>query len=71
MPQTIDFFERIIEHYIEKGEFRVDFNVKVAVFVFTSAILNLDKYQPENGNDYGDLLKDICDILEIGLKNKQ
>jgi len=67
-PQTIDFFERIIGGYIKSGEFRDDFNINAAVFVFTSAVLNLDKYQMKNKNDYGELLKDICDILETGLK---
>lgn len=68
MPQTIDFFEKIISRYIKSGEFRDDFNFKAAVFVFTSSVLNVDKYKLENENDYGELLKDICDILETGLK---
>lgn len=71
MPQTVDFFEKIISKYIESGEFRDDFNVKAAVFIFTSSLLNIDKYKLENENDYGELLKDICDILEIGMKKQK
>ncbi len=68
MPQTIEFFEKIISKFIKSGEFRDDSNVKAAVFIFTSSILNLDKYKLENENDHGELLKNICEILETGLK---
>jgi len=68
MPKSMDLFRRIIEIYIKRGNFRKDFNLNIAAFIFTSAVLNIDKYELDDENDHCEVLKKICDLVEIGMK---
>ena len=67
-PQTFDLFEKIIHIFVEKGEFKSDVNSKIAAFILTTAVLNLDKFTLQRESDYGKLLSDICSMLEYGIK---
>jgi len=68
MPQTLDLFEKIIHIFIERGEFKSDVNSKIAAFILTTAVFNLDKFTLQKENDYGKLLADMCSMLECGLR---
>lgn len=67
MPETMKLFEKIIDIYIDKGEFRKDLNIKAAIFMLTTALLNIDKYELDNEVDHGEVFRNICNTLEKGL----
>ncbi|MDW7667329.1 MAG: TetR/AcrR family transcriptional regulator [Bacillota bacterium] len=68
MPKSMDLFSRIIEIYIDRGDFRKDFDLNTAAFIFTSVVLNIDKYELNNEKNHGEVLKNICDLVETGMK---
>lgn len=68
MPKTMDLFHSIISIYMKTGEFRDDFNIKTAAFILTSTVLNIDKYNLEKENNHGEVFKNVCDLLEIGMR---
>ncbi len=68
MPKSMELFRKIIEIYVDKGDFRQDFDINTAAFIFTSAVLNLDKYELDRGENHGDVLRKICELVETGMK---
>lgn len=68
IPKTMDLFEKIIKIYINNGEFRNDINVKTAAFILTSTVISFENINLEKENDYSEVMKNVCDLLEIGLR---
>lgn len=71
IPDTIDLFKCILSKFIEKKHFRKDFNVDIASYLLTSFILNIEKYPGYNEKNYGDILVEVCEILENGLISRR
>ena len=68
MPKSMELFRKIIGIYIDRGDFRRDFDLNMASFIFTSVVLNIDKYELNKGENHREVLKKICDLVELGMK---
>jgi len=68
MPKSMELFRKIIGIYIDRGDFRRDFDLNMASFIFTSVVLNIDKYELNKGENHRKVLKKICDLVELGMK---
>ncbi len=68
MPKSMELFSKIIEIYVARGDFRKDFDLNTAAFIFTSVVLNIDKYEINGEKNHGEVLKNICDLVETGMK---
>lgn len=69
LPDTYKLYEKVIELYIEKGEFREKLNIKDAAYIIVSSLINLENY---NGNkeNYGEILINIFNLVVEGYKKK-
>ena len=68
MPKSMELFRKIIGIYIDRGDFRRDFDLNMASFIFTSVVLNVDKYELNKVENLREILKKICDLVELGMK---
>ncbi len=63
MPKSLRTFKRVIDSYIEKGEFRKDLDSKVAAYVTVMSISNLEYYDLSDEKDIVTALIRIIDFL--------
>lgn len=73
MPKSLQRFQRIIESYIEKGEFRQDLDSRVAAYVTVMSISSLEHYYynaPEM-DDVLSVLGRIIDFLTLAMSSGQ
>lgn len=68
MPRSLKLFKRVIDFYIEKGEFRKDLDSKSAAYVTVMGISNLEYYDCDEGEDIVAALMRVIDFLENSMK---
>ena len=67
MPKSIKAFRRVIDSYVEKGEFRKDMDSKSAAYVTVMSISNLEHYDYGDEEDILSALISIIDFLIDGM----
>lgn len=63
MPKSIKAFRRVINSYIEKGEFRKDLDSKSAAYITVMSISNLEYYDYDKAEDIISALMRVIDFL--------
>ena len=62
IPKSIIAFRRVINSYVEKGEFRKDLDSKTAAYITVMSISNLEHY---NYGEEEDILSALISIIEF------
>lgn len=63
MPKSLRSFKRVIDSYIEKGEFRKNLDSKAAAYVVVMSISNLEYYDLNDKEDIIVALMRVIDFL--------
>lgn len=67
MPKSINTFKKVIEAYVEKGEFHNGLDANVAAYITVMSISSLEHFDYSQGDDALSALVKIVDFLVNGM----
>lgn len=67
MPKSINTFKKVIEAYVEKGEFQKGLDANVAAYITVMSISSLEHFDYSQGDDALSALVKIVDFLVNGM----
>lgn len=67
MPKSMKRFRRVIEAYIQKGEFRQDLDSRIAAYVTVMSISNLEHYDYSEMENVLSVLMRVIDFMIISM----
>ena len=67
MPKYMRRFQRVIESYVAKGEFRADLDIKVATYLAVMAISSLEHYSCDADEDMLSVLLRVVEFLSASM----
>lgn len=69
VPESMELFAHVIRRFVGTGEFRQDLPIDKAAYMLTAAVLMLDTYPVEEGEDHREAFKRMVDLLASGLRH--